>query len=157
MRSFWTFMLFTTSALTAGCSAPPAPAHAGAVTAPAVGANPASSPNASTANAAAVAQRLLASGTGFTWVESPRAVRAEQLSYAEANDRIGISEPQFDLWPADTRVWLVILEGRWLLTPMGPTQVTPQPIQYAGCLFALFTAADEKMLAAGDAVCPTGQ
>jgi hypothetical protein len=47
------------------------------------------------------------------------------MSYAEAVKKIGVGEGQYDLWPAEMRVWLVIFQGRWLLTPMGPSQPPP--------------------------------
>jgi len=102
-----------------------------------------------------VGTQLLEAQEGFTWIESPQAVLAEEMSYAEANKQIGLNTPQYDLWPAETRVWLVIFKGRWELVPLDPTQVEALPVAYEGCLLILFTAKDASMISVGDSVCPT--
>jgi hypothetical protein len=93
-------------------------------------------------------------GPGFEWIGSPRLALAEEMSYAEAVKKIGVGEGQYDLWPAEMRVWLVIFQGRWPLTPMGPSQPPPQPIAYEGCLMTVLAASDGSRISAGDAACP---
>jgi hypothetical protein len=91
---------------------------------------------------------------GFEWIGSPRLALAEEMSYAEAVKKIGVGDGQYDVWRPETRVWLVIFQGSWLLTPMGPSQPPPAPIRYEGCLMTVLAAGDASRIAAGDAVCP---
>jgi hypothetical protein len=83
-------------------------------------------------------------------------VFTEEVSYVEAQERLGVGEGQYDTWPRETRVWLVIFKGRWLLAPLDPNQAAPTPLEYEGCGFVLFTAKDGEWMAMGDAVCPAG-
>jgi hypothetical protein len=76
------------------------------------------------------------------------------MSYADAQKRLGVGEGQYDRWPPETKVWLVIFKGRWLLAPLDPNQASPTPVEYEGCGFTLFTARDGEWMAMGDAVCP---
>jgi hypothetical protein len=92
---------------------------------------------------------------GIKWTESPNAVLAEEMSYADAVQWIGVSDGSYDLWPQETRVWLVVFKGQWLLIPLDPTQANPAPIHYEGCVFSLFTARDGELISMGDFVCPT--
>ena len=78
------------------------------------------------------------------------------MTYVDANRRIGVGEPQLEVWPADTPVWLVIFRGRWDLMPMGPPGATLRPQRYEGCLYVLFAARDSTLISAGDALCPSG-
>ena len=83
----------------------------------------------------------------------PALVFTEEISYADAQEWIGVGKGEYNRWPRETRVWLVIFKGRWLLTPMGPGP-SPTPIEYEGCVLTLFTARDGEWIAMGDAVCP---
>lgn len=100
-----------------------------------------------------VGRKLLETKGGIIWIESPRAVSAEEISYTDANRRIGVGEGQYDLWPQETSVWFVIFKGRWQLIPLDPTQAVPQPVTYEGCVFSLFTASDASLISMGDFVC----
>ena len=91
---------------------------------------------------------------GVVWLGTPNAAFAEEMSYAEANKRIGVGDGQYDLWPEETRVWLVVFKGRWQMTPIDPSQAAPQPLTYEGCALVLFTARDASLMTMGDAVCP---
>lgn len=104
--------------------------------------------------AEAIGAQLLEAQTGFTWIEPPQTVVAVEMNYADANKQIGMNEPQYDLWPKETRVWLVVFKGRWDLVPLDPSQANPPPVTYEGCLIILFTAKDASLISAGDAVCP---
>ncbi len=104
--------------------------------------------------AIAVGRKLLEAKGGVKWIESPRTVLAEEMSYAEANRRIGLGDAQYDLWPQETRVWFVIFQGRWQLIPLDPTQAAPLPVTYEGCVLSLFTATDASLISMGDSVCP---
>ena len=93
----------------------------------------------------------------FAWTEGPRTAFVEQMTYEQALVRLwGVQPPddQFITYPRQTRVWMVIFQGRWTLVPMGPPGAAPLP--YEGCLFRMLSAADGAVMAAGDAVCPTG-
>lgn len=79
----------------------------------------------------------------------------EQMTYAEANRRIGLGEANYQIWPQDTRVWLVISQGKWSLAPMGPANSAP--VEYEGCLMSVFTARDGSFILNDDAVCPIPQ
>ncbi|HET6846515.1 MAG TPA: hypothetical protein VFH29_06745, partial [Anaerolineales bacterium] len=72
------------------------------------------------AEAEAAGKRAL-EAPGFQWIDAPRLALAEEISYAEAVKKVGVGEGQYDVWPAEASVWLVIFKGRWLLTPMGPS------------------------------------
>ncbi len=105
------------------------------------------------ADAAAIGKRLL-EAEGFTWVGAPEPVLVQQMTYAEAAQKIPPMQaeaPHNPLWP-DGRVWLVILRGQWDLVPMGPPGAPPN--RYQGCIMVLFTAADNKVVAGGDTLCP---
>jgi len=41
------------------------------------------------------------------------------------------------------------------LIPLDPNQANPQPLNYEGCVFSLFTAAKGEWMAGGDFVCPS--
>lgn len=147
MRPITRLFLFSLFLLAAGCSAPT----------PALTASPSSyqpgSPVVTTADAITVAGKQFVEMGGLQWIEPPQPVFTEEMSYADAQERIGVGEGEYNRWPRETRVWLVIFKGRWLLTPMGPGP-SPTPIEYEGCVLTLFTARDGEWMAMGDAVCP---
>jgi hypothetical protein len=109
------------------------------------------------ADAVTVASNLFVEKGGIQWIEPPQTVFTEEMSYADAEERLGVGEGEYDRWPPETRGWLVIFKGRWLLTPLDPNQVSPTPIEYEGCAFTLFTARDGEWMAMGDAVCPAAR
>ncbi len=102
--------------------------------------------------------RQLLEGPGdFHFVEPPVAYVTQQMSFEEAHKYIPMLSPGYapDIPGApyrETRVYLVAFRGRWQVTPGGPPGTAPAP--YEGCLFVLFTAADGKLIAAGDTTCP---
>jgi hypothetical protein len=152
MRSLTRLFLLSLFLLAAGCSAPKNASDS----APEAVSSPyqPGSPVETTADAVTVANKLFIEKGGVQWIEPPQTVFSEEMSYADAQERLGVGEGQYDRWPAETRVWLVIFKGRWLLTPLDPNQVSPTPIEYEGCGFTLFTAKDGEWMAMGDAVCP---
>lgn len=91
---------------------------------------------------------------GFKWTEPPTAPLVEEMTYEQANTKIGlpVDEGRYQALPRETMVWLVIFEGRWTLKPMGPQDAAPLP--YEGCLLHVILARDGSLLAAGDSVCP---
>jgi hypothetical protein len=154
MRYLTRFLLLILFILASGCSAP----KAAPVSAPTPDATPRpyqpGSPVETTADAVTVAGKLFIEKGGIQWIEPPQPVFMEEMSYADAQARLGVGEGQYDLWPEETRVWLVIFKGRWLLAPLDPNQASPTPVEYEGCGFTLFTAKDGEWMAMGDAVCP---
>ncbi len=88
------------------------------------------------------------------WTEYPSAVLTKEMSYADAVKWIGVGDGEYDLWPQETRVWFVVFKGRWLVTPLDPTQTNPTPLNYEGCIFSVFTARDGELISLGDSVCP---
>ncbi len=111
------------------------------------------SPMTTQADAVAAAERDLEE-QGFKWTEPPRAVLVEEMSYEQAKAMIGHGDTDADyqFTPRETRVWFVIVQGKWTLEPMGPPGAAPIP--YEGCLLRVFMARDGSLLAAGDSVCP---
>ena len=152
MRPLFSFLLLSLLILMAGCSAPgatPAPAQVpGATLTP----PPPGSSIETAADAVTVANSLFEEN--IDWIGSPQAVFVEEMSYKEAQERLGVGEGDYDRWSPETRVWLVVFEGQWELMPLGPPEATLTPVRYEGCLFSLFTASAGEWMAAGDAVCP---
>lgn len=98
--------------------------------------------------------KLMEEKGGIQWIDAPTPVLVKEMSYVEAVNLIGEQIAQNDLWPGDTRVWLVVFKGRWQLIPLDPNQANPQPLTYEGCGFSLFTARNGELIAMGDFVCP---
>jgi hypothetical protein len=150
MRYLIRLFLLSAFSLAAGCSAPKAAPTQQATSRP----YQPGSPVETTADAVTVAGKLFMEKGGIQWIETPQAVFTEEMSYADAQQRLGVGEGEYDRWPAETRAWLVIFKGRWLLAPLDPNQASPTPVEYEGCGFTLFTAREGKWMAMGDAVCP---
>ncbi|MFN8411717.1 MAG: hypothetical protein U0Z26_04965 [Anaerolineales bacterium] len=106
-------------------------------------------------DAVKVGNQILTGKGGIIWKEAPKVVMVQEMSYEEANGWIGLGFAEYDRWPAETRVWLVVFNGRWQLLSMGSPQNPPQLFSYEGCIFSLFTANDGEIMQIGDAVCPT--
>jgi hypothetical protein len=143
--------------LAAGCSAPDLATVAASSPEPAAAVYLLGSPVESPAEAAAAGSQILETAGGVTWIEGPRTVLAESMSYEEAVARVGIGGGEYDRWSPQTPVWLVIFQGSWDLVPLDPSQTSPPPVRYEGCVLTVFTAADGTMMSMGDAVCPTSQ
>ena len=106
-------------------------------------------------DAIAHAGKLLEENGGFQWIDAPTTILSKEMPYSEAVRLLGEGVAQYELWPRDTTVWLVVFKGRWQLVPLDPNQENPQPLNYEGCIFTLFTARNGEWMAAGDFVCPT--
>jgi hypothetical protein len=91
---------------------------------------------------------------GIQWTDAPTPVLAKEMSYTEAVKLLGVGVAQYDLWPRETKVWLVAFKGGWQLIPLDPNQENPQPLNCEGCVFSLFTALKGEWMAGGDFVCP---
>jgi hypothetical protein len=91
---------------------------------------------------------------GIMWIDAPTIVLTKEMLYTEAIKLLGEGIAQYDLWPVETKVWLVVFKGQWQLIPLDPNQANPQPLNYEGCVFSLFTAVKGEWLAGGDFVCP---
>ncbi len=154
MRSLTKLFLLSLFILAAGCSAPQAAPDPLPTTDAVPNPYQPGSPVETPADAVTVAGKLFVEKGGIQWIETPQTVFTEEMSYADAQERIGVGEGQYDRWPPETRVWLVIFKGRWQLTPLDPSQASPTPLEYEGCGFTLFTARDGEWMAMGDAVCP---
>ncbi len=103
-------------------------------------------------------RRLLDEAYPPVWLEGPQPVFAQQMTYAEAHKWLPMLSQEGDqVWGKETPVWLVIFKGRWQLLPYGQSQGTPAPTVYDGCLMVLFRAADGKLIANGDSLCPGQQ
>ena len=104
---------------------------------------------------AVIAGRKLLESQQAKWVDTPMAALVEEMTYAEANGRIWGSDPQDGALADDEKVWLVIFQGRWQLTPLDPNGAALSPVTYEGCLMTVLTARDGGLVSMGDAVCPT--
>jgi hypothetical protein len=91
---------------------------------------------------------------GIQWIDAPTTVLAKEMLYTEAVKLLGEGVAQYDLWPRETKVWLVVFKGQYQLIPLDPNQENPQPLNYEGCVFSLFTAEKGEWMAGGDFVCP---
>ncbi len=92
---------------------------------------------------------------GTRWLDGPRTVLVEEMTYEQAGMRIPpLSKGEEALRPPEMLVWLVIVQGRWEGMPGGPPGATLTPNVYDGCLFVLFTARDGSLIATGDTQCP---
>ena len=154
MRIVHTLLLATVFAA-AGCSrTESAPALPAAPAAPAVSAYRPGAAVTSEADAVAAVLQIRAD-PDFKWTEPPRTLLVQEMTYEESVARIGLGQPdeaQYALIPRDTRVWFVILFGKWTLKPMGPPGAAPIP--YEGCLLTVVAARDGSVIAAGDSICP---
>jgi hypothetical protein len=103
---------------------------------------------------AELAGRQLFERPGQRWLGIPRLVLAEEMTYEQALDSIGLGDGQYDTWPAQTRVWLTIFQGTWQLMPIMPPGTPAAPMPYQGCVLLVFTAADGGFISMGDSVCP---
>jgi hypothetical protein len=103
----------------------------------------------------ATAKALTEADGSLRWLDGPIPYTVQQMTYEEAHAYIPMLSSDY---PPDspltrqTPVSLVAFRGRWLLQPMGPPGA--QPVEYTGCLFVLFNAADGKFIAGGDTTCP---
>ena len=106
-------------------------------------------------DAITVGGKLFEEKGGIQWIDAPTTVLAKEMLYSEAVKLLGEGVAQYDLWPRETKVWLVAFKGQWQLIPLDPNQANPQPLNYEGCVFSLFTAAKGEWMAGGDFVCPS--
>ncbi len=155
MRFLNVFLLSSVLVLAAGCSTPEAISY----NAPMPVATPvlyvSGAPMVDTKFAAEAAGiRILETTGGANWLTVPRPLFAEEMSFEEANQMIGLGDGDYSTWPRETRVWFVIVNGRYQGTPLDPTQSNPQPVTYEGCLFVVFSARSADTIAMGDSVCP---
>jgi len=104
---------------------------------------------------AVIVGRLLLGDSRMVEVETPQVLYAVESSRNEAmNQLYNTSGVQYDIWPAEQRVWLVIFKGNWhILAPPDPTGPS-EPILFQGCAYALFMAADAEPISSGGAKCP---
>jgi hypothetical protein len=105
-------------------------------------------------DAITLGSKLLEEKGSFKWIDTPATILAKEMMYMEAVQLIGEGIAEYDLWPQETKVWLVVFKGQWQLTPLDPNQENPQPLNYEGCVYSLFTARNGELIAAGDFVCP---
>jgi hypothetical protein len=105
-------------------------------------------------DAITVGGKLFEEKGGIHWIDAPTTVLAKEMLYSEAVKLLGEGVAQYDLWPRETKVWLVAFKGQWQLIPLDPNQANPQPLNYEGCVFSLFTAVKGEWMAGGDFVCP---
>src|SRR6185369_7240635 len=85
-----------------------------------------------------VGGKLFEEKGGIQWIDAPTTVLAKEMLYSEAVKLLGEGVAQYDLWPRETKVWLVVFKGQWQLIPLDPNQANPQPLNYEGCVFSLF-------------------
>ncbi len=104
------------------------------------------------------AKKLLETNGDFHWIDPPTAYAVQQLTIVEAHKLIPMLSPEVDqAWGTQTGVYLVAFRGRWEVGAIDSGQTNPAPVPYKGCLFALFTAADGQLIAAGETPCPGQQ
>jgi hypothetical protein len=77
------------------------------------------------------------------------------MSFAEASRRLDLEIGMLGTWPEETRVWLVVLAGRWQDFPRDLTQA-PVLDPHQGCVYTRFAAGDKSLISMGDRACPAG-
>ena len=105
-------------------------------------------------DAITLGRKLFEEKGGIQWIEDPTIVLANEMLYTDAVKLLGEGVAQYELWPRETKVWLVVFKGQYQLIPLDPNQANPQPLNYEGCVFSLFTAVKGEWMAGGDFVCP---
>jgi hypothetical protein len=105
-------------------------------------------------DAITVGGKLFEEKGGIQWIGAPTTVLAKEMLYSEAVKLLGEGGAQYDLWPRETKIWLVVFKGQWQLIPLDPAQAAPLPETYEGCVLSLFTARDASLISMGDSVCP---
>ena len=105
-------------------------------------------------DAITLGRKLFEEKGGIQWIEAPTIVLANEMLYTDAVKLLGEGVAQYELWPRETKVWLVVFKGQYQLIPLDPNQANPQPLDYEGCVFSLFTAVKGEWMAGGDFVCP---
>jgi hypothetical protein len=97
---------------------------------------------------AVIVARINMQGPRIASVGDPQVIYAEQISLAEASQKLGYNPAAFH--PDNMRVWLVIFESEWqLVFPMPDEQgvfPTSEPPSH-GCKFSLIRASDGHDLA----------
>jgi hypothetical protein len=156
MRALYSLLLSSVLILAAACSPPKHTASPAPIPEATAGPYRLGSPVETKIEAVSVGSQLL-QAPGFKWIGSPRVVLAEQMTYAEANTRMGLGEAQYDVWPEETSVWLVVFQGQWKLIPVNPATPSPPSMSYEGCVMTIFAARDGSLISKGDAVCPAPQ
>ena len=155
MRSLYVILLLSVLVFAAGCSTPQSTSYNAPVTVATPILYVSGAPMVDTKFAAEAAGiRILETTGGANWLTVPSPLFAEEMSFEEANQMIGLGDGDYSTWPRETRVWFVIVNGRWQLFPLDPTQSNPQPVTYEGCLFVVFSARSADTIAMGDSVCP---
>ena len=105
-------------------------------------------------DAITLGRKLFEEKGGIQWIEDPTIVLANEMLYTDAVKLLGEGVAQYEIWPRETKVWLVVFKGQYQLIPLDPNQANPQPLDYEGCVFSLFTAVKGEWMAGGDFVCP---
>jgi len=105
-------------------------------------------------DAITLGRKLFEEKGGIQWIEAPTIVLANEMLYTDAVKLLGEGVAQYEIWPRETKVWLVVFKGQYQLIPLDPNQANPQPLDYEGCVFSLFTAVKGEWMAGGDFVCP---
>jgi len=105
-------------------------------------------------DAITLGRKLFEEKGGIQWIEAPTIVLANEMLYTDAVKLLGEGVAQYEIWPRETKVWLVVFKGQYQLIPLDPNQANPQPLNYEGCVFSLFTAVKGEWMAGGDFVCP---
>jgi len=97
----------------------------------------------------AAGTRLL-QDAGLEWQARPKRLMAEQMTYAQALERLGQGIMDGDWIPPETPVWLAAFSGRYTWVPRDPAYEVLGP--YEGCVYIIFDAR-ERMLDVGGG-CP---
>ncbi len=154
MRFLSRLLLSSLLILAAGCSAPKDISYLAPTPDATLGSYPPGSPVETRTDAITLASKLFEEKGGIKWIESPRTILTEEMSYAEAQKWIGVGDAHYELWSPETQVWLVVFKGQWQLIPLDPTQAAPPSLGYEGCVFSLFTVRDGELISMGDSACP---
>ncbi len=103
---------------------------------------------------AVIAAQAILGSTRLHSKQIPQVASVQELSLAEVQQRMpeAGSSLQGDR-PADARVWLVILKGKWQVFPPDPSHtITPAPAS-EGCVYVLMDANEPARSQAGTVEC----
>ena len=105
---------------------------------------------------AVIAARASLGTTRLRYAETPEVAWAEEMKLEDAHKRVaqpGVST--YEDRPGDTKVWLVVFEGEWLVIPPAPLHtVTPPPPSH-GCAYVILDVTDSGHSEIGTMECPS--
>ena len=104
-----------------------------------------------TAFQAVLCARCILRTNRISWLEAPKTIFVDRISYQEAIDFIKQSEPSIQnvFMAEDERVWLVMFKGKMTVTPSKCRESVPA----TGCVYAILDAREGAEINSGSLAC----